>query len=1248
MSDERRLEAAGATRPVRRRGHLFRKYALICAVLVGGALLTSGGLQAYFAIQENQTAQGHLQQEKAQTAAVQIKEFITEIERLMKGTATQYAGGTGGTCPGSPGPRREEYLRLLKFAPSITDISYLDAAGAEQFRLSRLRPQVICGLSDYSATEPFRVARTGRTYYGPVDFRNGSEPYMTIAVGESGQGGGVSVAEVNLKFVTDVVSQIKIGRSGSAYVVDSRGQLISHPDISLVLRKTDLSAHPQVAAALAGTGAGAPGATREATTARDLTGRQVLSAYQAIDPPGWFIFVEQPLSEAFAQVYSSIFRTIVLLAVGLALSVLASLFFARRMVTPIRALQAGATRIGAGALDQHIEVRSGDELEALGDEFNRMTARLRESYATLEQKVEERTRELAESLDQQTATSDILRVIARSPTDLEAVLNAVAESATRVCNAHDAVIQRIEGESFRTVARYGPIPEPAVGDTRPINRESVAGRAVVDRQTIHIHDLAAVTDEFPIVKMNQRRYGLHTILATALLREGVPVGAITVRRTDVRPYTDKQVALLETFADQAVIAIENTRLFEEVQTRSRELARSVEELEALGEVGRAVSSTLDLQTVLSTIVARATDLAGCEGGLIYEYDEATTTFHLRATHRLSAELTTALRAAPPRMGEGAIGLAAATRQPMQIADTLDVDAYQGPQREAAVAAGLRALLAVPLLRDTQIVGGLVLGRRTPGGWPLALVELMKTFATQSTLAIENARLFDELQEKTRQLETASKHKSEFLANMSHELRTPLNAIIGFSEVLLERMFGELNDKQDEYLQDILSSGRHLLLLINDILDLSKIEAGRMELELGLFSLPEALEGSLTMLRERAARHGIGLSLAVAPGVGLVEADERKVKQVLFNLLSNAVKFTLDGGRVEVTAHPAGGAVAIAVRDTGIGIAPEDQEQIFEEFRQAGQGASAEREGTGLGLALTRRFVELHGGSIRVESRVGVGSTFTVTLPLRRTPAPAPVAELPVPEPAGDGPTVLLVEDDQRSADLLTLYLTGAGFRVAVARDGEEGLALARRLHPQGIALDIILPRLDGWEFLARAKADPELASIPVVIVSMLDERGKGFALGAADYLVKPVRREALLDALRRHTAAPTDGAGTLLAIDDDPLALELIEATLQPEGYRVLRASGGEEGIRLAQQERPALVILDLMMPDVDGFAVVERLRGDPVTQRIPIIILTAKSMSHEEKERLNGRISHLARKAEFDRAELVALVRRFCPIPSG
>jgi signal transduction histidine kinase len=423
-------------------------------------------------------------------------------------------------------------------------------------------------------------------------------------------------------------------------------------------------------------------------------------------------------------------------------------------------------------------------------------------------------------------------------------------------------------------------------------------------------------------------------------------------------------------------------LFQELEARTRELARSVDELKALGEVGQAVSSTLDLQQVLSTIVGHAVQLSGADGGAIYEYDEATQEFQLRGSHQIEKELVEALHSSPIQLGSGAVGQAATTRAPVEVSDILDERQYVSTRfRPLLRQLGYRSLLAVPLLREDRIMGGLSIYRRMTGSFSTEVVNLLQTFATQSVLAIQNARLFREIEDKSRQIEAANRHKSEFLANMSHELRTPLNAVIGFSEVLQEKLFGELNEKQDEYVDDILTSGRHLLSLINEILDLSKVEAGRMELEVATFDLPLAIDNARTFVRERATRHGITLDVDVDERLGDYVGDERKIKQILLNLLSNAVKFTPEGGRIGINARQANGAIEISVSDTGIGIAPADQPKIFEEFRQVGGDYAHKSEGTGLGLTLAKKFVELHGGKIWVESEAGKGSKFTFSLPL---------------------------------------------------------------------------------------------------------------------------------------------------------------------------------------------------------------------------------------------------------------------------
>src|SRR5438445_5361075 len=581
--------------------------------------------------------------------------------------------------------------------------------------------------------------------------------------------------------------------------------------------------------------------------------------------------------------------------------------------------------------------------------------------ARLLKELEARNTELTTSLDTQTATSDILRVISSSPTDVQPVFDAIAHNARRLCEAGSAQVVTYDGELMwlQSLDHISPEHADALRGVFPLapHMGSAAGRAILTGAPVHIPDLDKDRD-YSVRSVVAA--GLATVLAVPMLRDGSPIGTVNVHIYGTpRPFSGKQTTLLQTFADQAVIAIENVRLFNELQARTAELTQSVEQLTALGEVSRAVSSTLDVETVLNTIVSRASQLAGAAGCSIFEYDPAAEQFELRATHNDDTEFVAALRAAPLRKGEGIMGRAAEMREPIQIPDITQPGAYQSSVRDTLIRFGYRAVLAVPLLREDQIIGSLTFIRKAPGEFSPKVVDVLKTFATQSALAIQNARLFREIADKSAQLEAASRHKSEFLANMSHELRTPLNAIIGFSEVLTERMFGELNEKQDEYLKDIYSSGQHLLSLINDILDLSKIEAGRMELELSDFDLPNAIENALILVRERASRRGIRLGSTIDRHLGVISGDERKVKQVLLNLLSNALKFTPEGGRIDVGARLHDGVAEVSVADTGIGIAPADQDAVFEEFRQVG-AADKKAEGTGLGLALSRKFIELQG------------------------------------------------------------------------------------------------------------------------------------------------------------------------------------------------------------------------------------------------------------------------------------------------
>ncbi len=591
--------------------------------------------------------------------------------------------------------------------------------------------------------------------------------------------------------------------------------------------------------------------------------------------------------------------------------------------------------------------------------------------------------ETKEALERETATAEVLRIMSGSAFDLQPALEAVLSSAARLCDAHIAWLAEYDGSLVRPRVWYTSAPrfEAALQTHLPPpgfapDPQSLMALAILGKQTIHVPDMAA-EPELLQHSVFARATGTRAALAVPLLRDRA-IGGIVLARLEPRPFSEKQIRLVEMFAAQAVIAIENVRLFNETK-------EALERQTAISEVLKAISrSAFDLRPVLESVVENAVRLCKADNGSIVQVENAAWRVVANAgefTDRDAFQRFWAERSVRPDRSSltGRVLLEGRT---VQIPDTQSDPEYDMAMIPTEFLANTsRNLLGVPLLREGAIVGVIILRRARVEPFSPKQIQLVETFADQAVIAIENARLFNEIQEKSRQLELASRHKSEFLANMSHELRTPLNAIIGFSEVLKERMGGPLTEKQLEYLTDILDSGKHLLSLINDILDLSKIEAGRLDLQRSTFSLREALRNGLTMVRERANRHDIALDLEMAPEVDVVEADERKVKQAIFNLLSNAVKFTPDGGRVEVRAERGDGEVRVSVHDTGIGVAPEDRERIFEEFTQAGRSEGRSQEGTGLGLTLAKKFVELHGGRIWVDSEVGKGSTFTFTLPL---------------------------------------------------------------------------------------------------------------------------------------------------------------------------------------------------------------------------------------------------------------------------
>jgi signal transduction histidine kinase len=1292
--------------PQRRyRGRLFRKYLLLILSLVTIALLASGAISVYFSYQENKSALASLQHEKALAAASRIEAYIEQIVKQLSYAALPQLDASDIEL------RRIEFLKLLRQAPEVTDIAQLDSNGHEQIAVSRLGMDSINSGKDRSQEPAFRNSKRGKPWFGPVYFKKETEPYMTIGIRSGNDTGPVTVADVNLKFIWDVVSRIKIGEKGKAYVVDGNGFLVADPDIGLVLRKTDLSQLPHVKKVLEKQNSDDP-----TTVSTDLAGVSVLTSVAPIESLSWDVFVEQPVSEVFAKLNASIVRTALLLLAGLLLSAIGALALARGMVRPIRTLDVGAQRIGAGELDQKIEIHTGDELEALANQFNRMTGRLRESYAGLEHKVEARTHELKNSLDQQTAISEILRVIASSPGDVRPMLNAVAERALKLCDSTESGIFLVDGDALRFTTGSGNTPTFDEGEMFPLNRGSMTGRAVMDGVAIHMEDLAAASEEeFPLGREMQRRIGHRTALAVPLMREDRAIGAFALWRMEARPFTEKQIALVKTFADQAAIAIENVRLFNATK-------EALEQQTAVAEILRVISSSpTDVQPVLDEIAERAAQLCDASAASMYLTDGETLrhlaskgpaadpvshvdslpinrdsisgrallerrTIEVDDMLAQGSEYPLSLRIAQrsghrtvvvvPLYREGKpFGTILLRRQEVRrfnereiallqtfgdqaaialenvrlfnetkealdqqrasgeilatisssIADTkpvfdailqscqrlfsghlvglmlvrddgmLDIGAYQGPgleylqrlfplpisremasgiaildqrvvtvpdidaadvpilteksgrmvsyksitaaplifegrgigalwvarsfpgsltdkqltllktfadqaviaiqnarllneiqegiaQRRASVqtldaltasatdtapvfekilescerlfagklvginlvgddglvrigayhgpgreeleaifpapvddstgsgaailrravlhfpnvetgenvptrtirgcnAIGVKAVIFAPMLWEAKAIGTIFVGRDYVGPFSDKDIALLKTFADQAVIAIQNARLLREIQEKSRQVEIASQHKMQFLANMSHELRTPLNAILGYSELLFDGIYGALEDRVRGVLERVQHNGKHLLGLINDVLDLSKIDAGQLRLAFDEYSMASLVKSTLASTESLAQAKGLALECTIADGLPMGYGDERRLTQVLLNIVGNAIKFTDEGG-VTVTANAGDGFFVVNVRDTGLGIALADQGRIFEEFQQVDVSSTRRKGGTGLGLAIARRIVEMHGGKISLESNPGAGSTFQIVVPVR--------------------------------------------------------------------------------------------------------------------------------------------------------------------------------------------------------------------------------------------------------------------------
>jgi signal transduction histidine kinase len=817
---------------IRRR--LFTKYVALFVAVVGIALLSNGIFEVFFYYREHKAALIRIQHEQAEAAAAKIGQFVKEIESQL-GWTTQLPWSAG-----SLENRRFDALRLLKQVPAITELAQLDSTGKERLRVSRLAMDALDSGLDLSKDPKFTEAVAHKVYYGPVYFRRESEPYMTIALAGTRKDAGVSIAEVNLKLIWDVVSQIKVGERGRAYVVGAEGRLIAHPDISLVLRNTDMSKLVQVQAALAALAAVesalAAQAEQAALTAQaaqtgqaapppqvlpappawtansgpdalqgalNIQGQEVLTASAPILPLGWIMFVELPVKEAYASLYAALQRLATVLAAALIFAVLAGIFLARRMVGPIQALRAGAERIGGGDFAQRIAIPTGDELEGLANQFNDMGARLQESYAGLENKVEQRTAELTETLQQQTATAEVLKVISRSAFDLQAVLDTLVESAARLCEADMAAITRQKGDAYYRAGSYGFTPQfvDYVKDipVRP-ERTTITGRTLLEGKLIHLPDVHADSD-YAFSEGQKLSGDPRTFLGVPLLREGNPVGALVLARRAVRPFSKKQIELVTTFADQAVIAIENVRLFDEVQARTTDLQESLQQQTATADVLKVISrSAFDLKSVLTTLTESAQALCGASLGIICLRDGEV--MRLQAESGCTQAFIEFMQANPIRPGRDTItGRVFMDGKPVHVPDVqLDPEYDFG---RAPMIGDYRAVLAVPLMRDGAVEGVLLLGRPEPGPFSQRQIDLVQTFADQAVIAIENARLFYEVQAKTSELtetleyQTATGDVLNVISRSPNNLQPVMDTIVHTTRRLCQSEYALMLQRHDD-------------------------------------------------------------------------------------------------------------------------------------------------------------------------------------------------------------------------------------------------------------------------------------------------------------------------------------------------------------------------------------------------------------------------------------------------------------------
>jgi signal transduction histidine kinase len=994
------------------RSRLFTKYVALFVAVVAIALLSNGIFEVFFYYREHKAALIRIQHEQAEAAAAKISQFIKEIESQL-GWTTQLPWSSG-----SVEQRRFDALRLLRQVPAITELAQVDSTGKERLKVSRLAMDVVDSGLDLSTDPKFTEALAHKVYYGPVYFRRESEPYMTLSLAGTRKDAGVSIAEVNLKLIWDVVSQIKVGEHGHAYVVGAQGRLIAHPDISLVLRNTDMSKLVQVQAARTGNSGADPDALQGA---KNIQGLEVLTASAPIAPLGWTMFVELPVEEAYASLYAALQRLALVLAAASIFAVLAGIFLARRMVGPIQALRAGAERIGSGDFAQSISIRTGDELEGLANQFNDMGARLQESYADLENKVEQRTSELSESLQQQTATAEVLSSISGSMTDTKPVFDAIVRNLLRLFGTRFAVVQTL---------RDGMVEMPAVqGDPgferlidrypRPLADDTVGGQAMLLKQTVQFFPVLGNPAAPAATQQFARDFGFDSVIFTPMLLGDKVVGAIGAARHDPVGFDEKQIELVTNFAKQAVIAIENARLLRELHARTDDLTESLQQQTATADVLKVISrSAFDLKTVLTTLTESAKSLCGASLGIITLRDGDV--MRLRAESGCTQAFVEFMDAHPIRPGRETItGRVFMDGTPVHVADVeLDTEYNFG---NAPAIGAYRAVLAVPLMRDGAVEGVLLLGRPLPGPFSQRQVDLVQTFADQAVIAIENVRLFEQVEERTRELSlsldelrTAQDRlvQTEKLASLgqltagiAHEIKNPLNFVNNFSALsgeLIDELndllasatlddktreeIGELTQMLKGNLEKVVQHGKRADSIVKNMLLHSREGSG----ERRPADINTIVEESLNLAYHgaRAEKSGFNITLQrdLDPSAGIIDLYPQEITRVFLNLISNgfyAANKRREAGDegfeplLTATTKNLGSKVEIRIRDNGTGIPAEVKERMFNPFfttKPAG-------EGTGLGLSMSHDIiVKQHGGKIDVETEPGAFTEFIITLP----------------------------------------------------------------------------------------------------------------------------------------------------------------------------------------------------------------------------------------------------------------------------